>query len=311
MNNPFDSLVVNVPKTYENWPLDKLLILDKPKISYSFKQMYSLGVLPLKWKNYLWYVLHRSNIDQEWFEEFLVYWEKILNGKHLWGVTDFHYLRNLYRGKFTSEVRRKSSTTQHLRAWQEPDSIYTLMHQVNKESLYNQINIWLLVRKYLGRFPKTFLEYGSGIAPITKSFFTFIKYNENVKAYIADIATLSFHYAQFRFAKNPQINSIILSPKNDFLLPSGFTDKIETIFCITVFEHLYDPLEVIRSFASRLSSDGLLVFDYPKSNGGGMDTVNSVKKRDKTLKYIEDKFEIVYGRIRYDQTTTLCIARKK
>jgi len=42
-----------------------------------------------------------------------------------------------------------------------------------------------------------------------------------------------------------------------------------------------------------------------------MDTYISAKQRAKTLKYIEENFEVVHGNIQYNKTTALCIARKK
>lgn len=311
MNNRFDSFIIDVPKIYTQRPVHKLESLQEIKYGYSFDRFYQSELIPLAWRNYLWHILHRSNIDQEWFEQFSYYWEKVLGGKHLWGPADFHYLRNVYRSKFTSEVKNNTSLKGHLAAWQKPDSVYTLLHQVNKETLFNQINLWQLVRKCLGRMPRSFLEYGSGIAPITKSFFTFFNTSTDSEASIADIATLSFHYAKFRFAKESNLKSINLTVKNEFLLPNDFEDKVEVTFCITVFEHLHDPLIVANTLNDHLKSGGVLVFDYPKSSGGGMDTLSSAKLRNRTLRYIEDNFEIVYGQIRYDQTTALCIVRKK
>ncbi|MEO0564494.1 MAG: methyltransferase type 12, partial [Chloroflexota bacterium] len=79
----------------------------------------------------------------------------------------------------------------------------------------------------------------------------------------------------------------------------------------TVFEHLNAPMETIRRFHEYLNVGGVLIFDYILSEGTGLDTKAGLEQREDVLAFIEQHFDIVEGKIDYDRSMRLTVARKK
>ena len=127
--------------------------------------------------------------------------------------------------------------------------------------------------------------------------------------WISDIQTLSFHYACWRFSDRDLIKPLLLRVENQF--QPVLDRKLDVIFCITVFEHLNDPMETAQRFHQSLNEGGLLVFDYIKSDGHGLDTRFSSIEREKVLRYILDRFEVVEGAIHLDKSVNQVIVRKR
>ena len=309
--NFYDNLSVDVRKLYKEFPISKRKLWNVGTFSQKnyFSKIYKIFLIPQKISNYFWYLLHRTSADIFWCDRFKLYWSKVLHGRPLWGTQDFYFLRSVYRTRFKNNyVPSKANSKDHLKAWQHQGLLYHLLHQVYKESLSNKIGILKDVNIYKKKKVKTLLEYGCANAPITTTLFEF--YNpKKMKIYIADIETLSFHYAAYKFRHNANVLPIALKPKSDFLL--DFKGKVDVIFCIEVFEHLNKPLETVKIFHKILNKGGLLFFDYIKSIPGGLDTVQGSMERDKVIGFITKKFKIVKGSIYKDKNTYLTIARKK
>jgi len=129
-----------------------------------------------------------------------------------------------------------------------------------------------------------------------------------LKIYIADIQTLAFHYATYRFRYCSNVIPLLLTPENNFLL--RINDDLDAIFCITVFEHLNRPLDTVKIFYEKLKPGGLLFFDYIRGEGPGLDTKQGVTQRDDVLSFILKNFDLVYGNISKEKSTGLAIVRK-
>lgn len=272
-------------------------------------KIYNNQLIPLKLRNYSWHLLKKLNIDIAWFREFRRYWTQVLGGRPLWDVHDFYFLRNSYRIRFqNNQLPDKSNSSMHLQAWQKPELLYQLFHQVLKESLFNQLEILSLMKKYKNEPIKQVLELGCATAPITASLKEFFK-TKNIKIYISDIQTLAFHYAAHRFRHQKNITPLLLKPENDFMLTDDL--KIDVIFCVTVFEHLNKPLAVIKRLHNILNRDGLLFFDYIKGDGGGLDSVQGVLERDDVLNFVGAKFELIHGCVSNKNSMGLTVVRKK
>ena len=155
---------------------------------------------------------------------------------------------------------------------------------------------------------RSFLEFGCRIAPITTSIYEFLNLPKKYKIYIADIKTIAFHYAAYKFRKNSNVIPILLLPENHFLLNEDFTTDL--IFCIDVFEHLNKPFETIKIFKNILNKNGILMFNYIKSEGYGTDSMQSVRERDNVLEYILKHFKIISGNIHKNRNTGLTIVKK-
>lgn len=311
--NNYDNLVVDAAKLYAQFPVG-----EHKKNTSSLKEwtknpfyfVYRAWFLPWVIRKYLWHILHRSTIDQTWFERFEPYWTQVLKGRPLWGVQDFYFLRGLYRVKFQrNQIPDTPDATLHLKAWQQPEVLYQLLHLVYKESVVNELVILGLIRRYCKKRLPAVLEYGCGTAPIVTSIFEFLPSAPRMKIYITDIATLAFHYAAYKFKNCANVHPIILKPEDEFRFSN--TKKFDAIFSITVFEHLNKPLETIKMFHDHLNKNGLLLFDYIKSEGGGLDTRHAVRERRAVLDFIHQNFEVIVGRLDGEHSMGLTVVRKK
>jgi len=83
----------------------------------------------------------------------------------------------------------------------------------------------------------------------------------------------------------------VINPDKKDNLPKE--KKYNTIVCLTVFEHLNNPIDVVRSFFEHLEENGILVFDYIKGQAAGLDSQQSMAQRDDVLQFIERNFKIL------------------
>ncbi|KPA15083.1 type 12 methyltransferase [Candidatus Magnetomorum sp. HK-1] len=311
--NFFDNLVIDIPKLYDENPIEKK---ENPKKNYvpftnnPFCRLYRNPFIPLKYRRYAYRALRQVNVDLTWFNQFKEYWGGILHGRPFWGVQDIYYLKNVYRSKFQSlAIADSEDPLAHLKAWQQPETIYSLLHFVIKESLTDHVYIVQHFNKLIRKKNKLkILEFGCSLAPIAASLYTFGKFKPE-HIYIADIQTLAFHYGAFRFRHSSNITPLVLTPENNFELQ--LDDHLDVIFCIEVFEHLNHPLETIKTFYERLNTNGLLFFNYIKGDGGGLDTMQGVEQRKSVLNFVQQNFEIVFGNKPIEENSGLIIARKK
>lgn len=265
--NHFDNLVINTDELYRVFPDGSETAGVSEKLHHSlFRKIYGAGLIPLKLRSALWYLLHRVNLDQSWFDEFSDYWRNCLAGATLWSPYDFHFLRNVYRIKLGNiSVPRQAKAEKHLDIWQKPAILYQLFDMVMREGLYNQAHTLSLVSKYRDISQGTILEFGCGTAPVTTSYIDFFG-SRNARVYIADLKTVFFHYAISKFRRYRNVFPLILSPEKAFL--PDLSKPLDVIFCMTVFEHLYSPITVAKWFHRHLTMGGLLVFDFVDTSGG-------------------------------------------
>ncbi len=309
--NYFDKLIVNVPELYSQYPPK-----DSSKNTFDirktiFSKIYRSRFFTLKIRNYLFHFFRRINLDLTWLDEFKFYWQGCLKGRPFWSSHDFFFLKNLYRVKFqNNEVPKEiDSSKDHLDSWQKPEVLYQLLHLVAKESVHNEIKIIKLLKKYRKIKDLNIIEFGCGTAPIVKSLYEFEPNFNKLKITISDIQTLAFHYACLRFSHLNNVKSLLLDYKNDFQVVTQ--EKFDVIFCITVFEHLQNPLETIKKFYHLLNDNGLLFFDYIKGNGEGLDTQKAVIERDDVINYIKNNFKILSGEVSKEKSIGLCLCEKK
>jgi len=309
-SNFWDNLAIDVQDIYAKHPLGKISAEngDNP-ITTFFKRLYKSPLLPLSARRFARKMACQINLDLGWFHDFSRYWSSVLGGRPLWGVQDFYFLTNLYRVRFQdNQIPDTNEASMHLAAWQRPEVLYQLLHLVYKEVSVDYAPLIKEMFKYNPNM-RTFLEFGCGTAPITASLFDLFGAGNRLKAYYSDIQTIAFHYAAYRFARYNNAKPLLLVPENDFSLPA--TEQFDAIACITVFEHLNRPLETAREFHSRLSTGGLLVFDYIKSEGDGMDTAHGVRERDAVLDFVAGHFDVLQGNLSKTDNIGLVIVRKK
>ncbi len=303
--NGFDNLQVDVRRLYETHPLTQK---DASRGLWT-DRVYSLHAapyLPLSARRAAWNVLRRTGMDISWFDRFRRYWGRTLGGRPMWGVEDFYFLRNIYRLQFqrSREVPADADATSHLEVWQQPAVLSHLFHSVYKEKLFHQLDTLRLLR-HARRPVRRLIEFGCGAAPVCTSLFEFHR-PKNMTVYLADIETVSFHYAAWKFAEFPNVQPIPLLPQNDFRLT--LDQPVDAICCLAVFEHLNAPIETIKTFHRLLAPGGVLVFDYIKSDAQGLDTTQGLSQRKEVMQYVREHFEVVHGRLDEEESIGLTAA---
>lgn len=294
---------------FDNIKLDITDIMNKvlkSKTEYSqsrfpkIKLIFNIAILLTKMSRELVF----SYISTSWFKDFNKFWVEILNGRPI-DIVDFHFLRLLYRVKFQNIKHFDGANDKNfLETWQKNENIYLLFGSIWKYAK----SAYLDFLPYFNLLPKSgkVLEYGCGIAPFTigmKLYFPSRKYNYE----ISDIAQINFLYAIYRLSNYKNVNYHILEPYDNLPKDKGYS----VIICQTVLEHIPNPLQVVQSFYNALKNGGILVFDYIKSGGDGLDSKKSVEEREKVLNFISNNFQVIKGNIDVEKTVGLCIVKKK
>ncbi len=242
------------------------------------------------------------------FEEFNTYWVQILHYRRL-RLHDFFWLYAHYRTKVAHETIRQdtlASTQGYMKAWQTPERMASLFRYVYNCALaplrYLPYREYILSAEHI-------LEYGCGIAPIT---YGAIKYEKARRLRhhhftIADIRGILFHYAKWRLSGLPNVRFVDLEPYD----MKEFDNKFDLVFMTTVLEHLPNPLRVIEHIHGQMSTGGILIFDYIKAEGKGLDHPNSVQEREAVLNFIKGMYETLVGTIDLDSSLPATTVRKR
>ena len=193
----------------------------------------------------------------------------------------------------------------NLQAWQDPDTMYLIFGSVWKYAKSDYLD-FLQFLKYLPKDGKI-LEYGCGIAPITQGFVRYLQHKD-YHFVIADIMQINFIYAMYLLNKYEEVTSQLLAPWHNTLTD---TETYDAIFCLTVMEHIPNPVEVMQSFHRALKDGGVLVFDYIKSEGEGLDSKTSLKQRAACIEYIRDNFEVIKGNLSSHESIGETVVRKR
>jgi SAM-dependent methyltransferase len=310
--NFFDNMRVDVPALYRRCPFDAKDD-DRSNVAARngglFRRVMRCRQIPLRYRLRLWRVARRSRLDVSWFEEFSSYWSNILGGRPLMGIDDFCFLKNWYRVKFQRHsVSDDADVQAHLSAWQSSELLYQLLFMAHKQSETHQAGVLSKCFRYHPQ-PKTLLEFGCATAPILASLLEFYPAASKMIYYISDIQTLAFHYATRRCRHLANVIPVLLRPETGFTFDRQA--RLDAIFCMAVFEHLHSPLKIVRHFHDLLNPGGLLLCDYIKGDGKGLDTAQAVQERPAALDFMREKFEIIEGQLTPDRSMALTVLRKR
>lgn len=312
-SNFLDNLIIDVDELYKRVPVIMKSNPQPNKVQFKnsiFHRIYRNGLIPNRIRNYLWHFFRRLHLDLTWFEEFKLYWTEVLKGRPFWSPYDLYFFKNIYRIKFqNNDILDIDNPDAHLKAWQRPEVLYQLLHLVFKSSIINQLTTCNHIKRLGKRKFRSILEFGCGTAPVLTTLFEFFRLPGDIEMFIADIKTIAFHYASYKFRYCSNVHPLLLVPENDFLL--NIDKKFDLIFCMTVFEHLNKPLDTIKIFHDRLNEKGVLIFDYIKGDADGLDTRQGVQERKSVLKFVKDNFDLIYGEININKSMGLTIVRKK
>ena len=251
-----------------------------------------------------------SGLCRRWFDDFVTYWHDVLGGRPIPTVSDFNLLLYEYR-KRQQHVSELSwgDAAQHVANWQEPDAIYLTLHNARRLALHPIVGLrlWPLVRR-----GSRVLEYGCSLAPY---YYCYRLYFSHLKCsfVLADIPNFPFHYAKYLYRHDAEVEFATIGPE-EFRAPLAGLEgdaRFDVIIVTTVFEHLDDPPFVARYLLDRLNPGGLLVFDYIKSEGHGLDHPNALRTRQAALSTILAETEVVHGDVGdLNESIGFCIARK-
>jgi SAM-dependent methyltransferase len=254
----------------------------------SLARLYALGLL-------VRLGIHRrlvyANLRLDWFHEFQAYWTEALGHRPI-QPHDFSYLYGVYRQRLQSIAPDLGSDDAHLESWRDPRIVYYLFAHTYRQALQP-----LHVQRYAPFLPRggRVAEYGCGAAPMLVALARRYRHL-NLALVGADLPHLLFHFARWRFRHVRFVTMVPIEPGNDAPLPGRY----DAIFCLEVLEHLPRPLATLRHFSDVLEPGGLLVFDYVRSEGAGLDTPAGLRDREAALRFILDRFELVEGRIPLD-----------
>ncbi len=245
-----------------------------------------------------------GNIIQSWFNEFNTFWREYLGGRTI-DIIDFHFLRDSYRLTYTSVAQiNEKNEAKFLQAWQDPENLHLLFYNVWNSTKVSNLEFYLFL-KYLPQNGKI-LEYGCSTAPIVTGLIRYQSHRD-LDFTIADILQISFIYAIYSVGSFENVHHLLLKPFDNTIKQKAYYD---TIVCMTVLEHLPNPLEVVKSFHKSLKPGGMFIFDFIKSEGKSLDTVSGLKDRKKVLVFIKDNFEVIYGKIDYDHSMNLTVVKR-
>jgi len=269
----------------------------------SLKARLRLYATGLVYKSGVYHRLTYSNLKLDWFYEFQDYWVNELGNRPI-RPHDFYFLYSTYRQRFQSlEVPDSTSCEEHLQTWQDPRTIYLLFH--------NQFRIALsplVAHRFIRYIPRggNVCEYGCGLGPISSSLCRFYPYL-NIRITCADIPTIVFHFARWKFREQRFVRMLAIDPSDE----APLDDDFDTIFCKTVLEHLPSPLPVVQHLHSRLKPGGYFIFDYIKSEGGGLDTAGALRERIQVLQYVLSNFKVIKGQVLLDGSNVGTVVCKK
>lgn len=238
---------------------------------------------------------------RKWFYEFRSYWGECLGGRPIVPV-DFYFLYHEYRKRQQLPQQLEwGSPDQHIRNWQNPVHLFSIFYYVRHQARCPIVpmHIW----RYLSRSARI-LEYGCSLAPFYTCATEFCL-TSGAHWTLADLPTFAYHYTKYRYRKRKDVTFITIS---DFSAPLAGQGPFDAIFLTTVLEHVDDPVAVMEYLFGKMKSGAVLVFDYIKSDGTGLDTPSSLAARSACIELIRRRTKVVRGSLDTEGHIPLSIA---
>jgi len=309
--NYFDDMRIDIAasfKTQDEWLLERQRWVKSVRRNILLNYA-DLAMLVLLRKLGMWEALVTSGVVRGWFDEFLVYWREVLNGRPL-NLVDFHHLRFHYRTHIQHmDDLSWQDAAQHLANWQRPSNINYIFAFTIKYALqpFRYRGLPGLLKKGM-----RVLEYGCALAPMYR---TYRRYLNHIPAQwvLADIPNFPFHFARHLYARDKEVAQFVTIAEDRFDDPlKDVEGPFDMIIIQEVFEHLDRPLAIAGYLVERLKPGGYLLFDYVKSEGVGLDTAAGVAERMEVLEYLNGRLEMIQGDFKVtEESVGLCVGRKK
>jgi SAM-dependent methyltransferase len=234
----------------------------------------------------------RNGLERGWFDDFSRYWSEQLGGRPLWSVLDFFLLAHDYRKRQQLEdTLAWSEGAQHIRNWQRPGQVYSTFQQGERLAMNPLpfLPFWRTVRSAGARV----LEYGCSAAPFYHAYRRFFRYRQQSWT-LVDLPNYPFHYAKWLYREDPEVEFVTIDPEN-FTDPLGRRGGYDAVVLTTVLEHVDDPVRVVQDLWGRLAPGGILLFDFVRSEGTGLDHPVARDRREEALGWLEAQGSPVGG----------------
>lgn len=163
-------------------------------------------------------------------------------------------------------------------------------HYLERQDYFNLNHINLLSEFRNLKKNANILDYGCGSASIVLKA---KKERLDLNIFLADIPeAITKNYAIWRFKKY-KLNYVWIDiPENEKI---KVINKFDLIRCHDVFEHTFQPLNVINFFYHSLNKDGLITFDYIENEKVEKEvTEQSQKMRSQVLTFVKKNFKTIY-----------------
>jgi 2-polyprenyl-3-methyl-5-hydroxy-6-metoxy-1,4-benzoquinol methylase len=178
-------------------------------------------------------------------------------------------------------------------------------------NFYKDIGAWSAFRQVLyrrdfnyGYFYNKFctvnssiLEYGCGVAPMANFLLDRMASDKhNTRFTLVDVTSEHFEFAKWRIEKkasNVRVEFIDITLEN--MVPS-FSSKFDFVCIMDVFEHLPNPVNVLKAIYSCCNPGCHLVetwIDHKPTDVGEDDLVSAAEQRDEWLKLLREKFDLI------------------
>ena len=154
------------------------------------------------------------------------------------------------------------------------------------------------------------LEYGCSSAPYYHCYRKFFSHRQQSWV-LADIPNFPFHFGKYLYRNDSDVTFATIDVEN-YHDPLQSGEKFDAIILTTVLEHLENPKDVVSYLLDRLRSGGVLLFDYIRSEGTGLDHPGSLEQREECLRLLQEQTRVVDGHMKNaEETIDLCVVRKK
>jgi 2-polyprenyl-3-methyl-5-hydroxy-6-metoxy-1,4-benzoquinol methylase len=248
-----------------------------------------------------------NGVSRKWLDDFRVYWTEVLGGRPLWNTIDFFLLLHGYRlGQQHTTQLDWNDSDQHVTNWQHPSHLYATLQAAR--SIATRPVVRLQPFRSMKKGSRV-LEYGCSLGPYYHCYRDYFSHLDCTWV-LADIPNYPFHYAKYLYRNDAEVDYVTISA-DAFDDPLGSADTYDMVILTTVLEHLDEPIRICDYLIDRLNPGGMLVFDYIKSDGEGLDHPNALATRDACLNRILDRTQIIHGDVSdLTRSLSLCIGRK-
>jgi len=204
--------------------------------------------------------------------------------------------------EYSAEIkaaREKGTRKDWMQSWGEQYynifkmDLIKVVHERNYTARFLLHNYSQLAAK-LGRRDLDVLDFGCGSGYCCR---VLLGEHPQARVDLCDVKGVVLDYAHWRCQRlNQNVGKFEITDVN----PIPISKKYDIIFCYTVLEHVWDPLDIAKQFHGSLKEGGLLIETYGGKTGQtvdpeGEDCQQAWDQRDNVLAFFDKSFKRVRG----------------